>query len=79
MPRAANHPRRQDAITATNNQGLWFLSNLAAPGSAQLIAQGGMVAPNEGGATFGNSFSATIMNGSDTIVFKNTLSNGLAA
>lgn len=65
-------------ITSANNQGLWFLSNPASPASASLVAQSGTVAPGSGGALFGGGFNGLIMNGNDTIIFQNTLTNGLA-
>jgi hypothetical protein len=64
------------SVTSTTNNGLWLLSNLATPGTATMIAQGGMAAPGVAGFNFGNGFSALIMNNNDTMVFQNTLSNG---
>lgn len=64
------------SVTGTTNNGLWLLPNIANPASATLVAQGGMAAPGVPGFSFGNGFSALIMNNNDTMVFSNTLSNG---
>ena len=66
------------SITSANNQGLWFLSNPSSPAGAALVARSGTVAPGSGGALFTSNFNGLIMNGNDTIIFQDTLSNGIA-